>query len=83
MLPLKKALERGVTAQKGIHHEPCTQAEAGDEGAQLGFAHELCVGVAEAKKQRLVFAGELFGELFLQVVQRVGRFFAGRCGQYP
>ena len=82
-LPLQESLKLSVIAQEGVHHKPCAEAEAGDEGVQLGFAHELGVGVAEAKKQRLVFAGELFGELFLQVVQRVGRFFAGRCGQYP
>jgi len=63
--------KRGVIAQKCIHHEPCAEAEAGDEGVQLGFAHELGVGVAEAEEQRLVFAGELLGELFLQIVQRV------------
>ena len=69
MLPLKKALKRRVVAQKGIHHEPCAEAEAGDESIQLGFAHELGVGVAEAEKQSFVFASELLGELFLQVVQ--------------
>ena len=68
---LQQALKRRVVAQKGIHHEPCAEAEAGDESIQLGFAHELGVGVAEAEKQRLVFAGELLGELFLQIVQRV------------
>ena len=71
MLPLKKALKRRVVAQKCIHHKPCAEAEAGDEGVQLGFAHEFGVGVAEAKEQRLVFVGELLGELFLQIVQRV------------
>ena len=71
MLPLKKALKRRVVAQKGIQHKPCAEAEAGDEGAQFAFAHELGVGVAEAEEQRLVFAGELLGELFLQIVQRV------------
>ena len=73
MLPLKKALKRRVVAQKGIQHKPCAEAEAGDEGVYLGFAHELGGGVAEAEKQLLVFADELLGELFLQVVQRVGR----------
>ena len=68
MLPFQKALERRVVAQKGIQHKPCAEAEAGDEGVQLGFAHELGVGVAEAEEQRLVFAGELLGELFLQIV---------------
>ena len=72
MLPLKEALKLCVVAQKSIQHKPCAEAEAGDEGIQLGFAHELGVGVAEAEKQRLVFAGELLGELFLQIVQRVG-----------
>ena len=71
MLPLKKALKRRVVAQKCIHHKPCAETEAGDEGVQLGFAHELGIGVAEAEEQRLVFAGELLGELFLQIVQRV------------
>lgn len=71
ILPLQKALKRRVVAQKGIHHKPCAETEAGDEGVQLGFAHELGVGVAEAEEQRLVFAGELLGELFLQIVQRV------------
>ena len=69
MLPLKKALKRRVVAQKGIHLEPCAEAEAGDESIQLGFSHELGVGVAEAEKQSFVFASELLGELFLQVVQ--------------
>ena len=71
MLPLKEALKLCVVAQKSIQHKPCAEAEAGDEGIQLGFAHELGVGVAEVEKQRLVFAGELLGELFLQIVQRV------------
>lgn len=69
MLPFQKALERRVVAQEGIHHEPCAEAEAGDESIHLGFAHELGVGVAEAEKQSFVFASELLGELFLQVVQ--------------
>ena len=71
ILPLQKALKRRVVAQKDIHHKPCAEVEAGDEGVQFGFAHELGVGVAEAEEQRLVFAGELLGELFLQIVQRV------------
>ena len=50
MLPLKKALKRRVVAQEGIHHKPCAEAEAGDEGVQLGFAHELGVCVAEAEE---------------------------------
>ena len=72
MLPLQKALKRGVVAKKGVQHKPCAEAEAGDEGIQLRFAHEFCVGIAEAEEQSLVFAGELLGELFLQIVQRVG-----------
>lgn len=32
MLPFQKALERRVVAQEGIHHKPCAEAEAGDEG---------------------------------------------------
>ena len=70
-LSRQEALKRGVVAQECIHHKPCAETEAGDEGVQLGFAHELGVGVAEAEEQRLVFAGELLGELFLQIVQRV------------
>ena len=69
MLPFQKALERRVVAQEGIHHKPCAEAEAGDEGVQLGFAHEFGVDVTEAEKQSFVFASELLGELFLQVVQ--------------
>lgn len=69
MLPLKKALKRRVVAQKGIQHKPCAEAEAGDEGVQFAFAHELGVGVAEAEEQRLVLAGELLCKLFFQVVQ--------------
>ena len=71
ILPLQKAVKRRIVAQKRIQHKPCAEAEAGDEGVQLGFAHELGVGVAEAEEQRLIFAGELLGELFLQIVQRV------------
>ena len=41
MLPRKKALVRGVITQKRIHHKPCAKAEAGDEGIQLVFTHEL------------------------------------------
>ena len=66
--PLQKALERGVIAQKRIHHKTRAEAEAVDEGVQLAFAHKLCVGVAEAEKQRLVVTGELLSELFLQIV---------------
>ena len=51
--------------EEGIHHKPRAEAEAVDEGIQLGFAHELGVGIAEAEKQLLVFAGELFREFFL------------------
>ena len=69
MLPFQKALERRVVAQEGIHHKPCAEAEAGDEGVQFAFAHELGVGVAEAEEQRLVLAGELLCKLFFQVVQ--------------
>ena len=79
VLHLKEAHERGVIAQKCIHHKPCAEAEAGDESVQLGFAHEFGVGVAEAKEQRLVFAGELLGELFLQVVQSIGGLSIKRC----
>lgn len=32
ILPLKEALEQRVVAQKRIHHKPCAEAEAGDEG---------------------------------------------------
>ena len=71
ILPLQKALKRRVVAQKGVQHKPRAEAEAVDEGVQLAFAHKLCVGVAEAEEQSLVFAGELLGELFLQIVQRV------------
>ena len=71
MLPFQKALERRVVDQEGIHHKPCAEVEAGDEGVQFGFAHELGAGVAEAEKQSFVFASELLGELFLQIVQRV------------
>ena len=74
---LPKAIKRDVFTQKCIHHKPGAEAEAGDEGVQFGFAHELGVGVAEAEKQLLVFAGELLGELFLQVVQRVRRLLHG------
>lgn len=69
MLPLKKALKRRVVAQKGIQHKPFAEAEAGDEGVQFAFAHELGVGVAEAEEQRLVLAGKLLCKLFFQVVQ--------------
>ena len=76
-LSLQEALERRFVAQKGIHDKPCAEAEAGDEGIQLTFAHELGVGVAEAEKQLLVLAGELFRELFFQSVQRVGNLLDG------
>ena len=46
ILSIQEALERGVIAQKCFHHKPCAEAEAGDEGVQLGFAHKLGVGVA-------------------------------------
>lgn len=59
-------------AQEGVHHKTSAEAEAGDEGIQLTFAHEFGVGIAEAEEERLVVAGELLGELFLQTVQRVG-----------
>ena len=65
---LLKSFKWRVVAQEGIQHKPCAEAEAGDEGVQFAFAHELGVGVAEAEKQLLVFAGELLGELFLQIV---------------
>ena len=66
--------------QKRIHHKPCAEAEAGDEGVQLGFAHEFGVDVTEAEEQRLVLSGELLGELFLQIVQRVGDLFYRALG---
>ena len=59
-LPLQEALKRRFVAQEGIHHKACAEAEAGDKGVQLTFAHELGVGVAEAEKQLLVLTGELF-----------------------
>ena len=59
MLPLKKALERGVIAKEGIHHKPCAKAEAGDEGIQLVFTHELGLGVAESEVD---LAGQALGE---------------------
>ncbi len=71
LLPLQKALERGVIAQKRIHHKTRAEAEAVDEGVQLAFAHKLCVGVAEAEEQGLVFASELLGKLFLEMVLTV------------
>ena len=67
-LSRQEALKRGVVAQECIHHKPCAEAEAGDEGVQLGFAHEFGVDVTEAEEQRLVLSGELLGELFLQIV---------------
>lgn len=71
LLPLKEALKWGVVAQKRVHHKPRAEAEAGDEGVQLAFAHELGVGVAEAEEQGLVFASELLGKLFLEMVLTV------------
>ena len=59
MLPLKKALVRGVITQKRIHHKPCAKAEAGDEGIQLVFTHELGLSVAEAEVD---LAGQALGE---------------------
>ena len=59
MLPLKKVLERGVVAQECIHHKPCAKAEAGNEGIQLGFAHEFGLGVAESEVD---LAGQALGE---------------------
>ena len=32
ILPLQKALELRVVAQKRVHQKPCAEAEAGDEG---------------------------------------------------
>ena len=77
---LLKSFKWRVVAQEGIQHKPCAEAEAGDEGVQLAFAHELGVGVAEAEEQRLVFTGKLLGELFFQVVQRIGRLFRRTLG---
>lgn len=79
-LSRQEALKRGVVAQECIHHKPCAEAEAGDEGVQLGFAHEFGVDVTEAEEQRLVLSGELLGELFLQIVQRVGDLFYRALG---
>ena len=59
MLPLKKALKWCVIAQEGIHHKPCAKAEAGDEGIQLVFTHELGLGVAESEVD---LAGQALGE---------------------
>ena len=50
-LSLQEALEWRFVAQEGVHHKPSIEAEAGDEGIQLAFAHGLGVGVAEAEKQ--------------------------------
>ena len=74
MLPLKKALVRGVITQKRIHHKPCAKAEAGDEGVQLGFAHELGVGVTEAEEK---LTEQLVGEnkeLFLRFCNASAEF---------
>ena len=79
ILSLQEALKRGFVAQEGIHHKAGTEAEAGDEGVQLAFAHELGVGVEEAEEQVLVFAGELPGEFFLQIVQSIGGLSNERC----
>ena len=80
ILSLQEALKRGVVAQEGVHHKPCAEAEAGDEGIQLALAHELGVSVAEAEKQLLIFAVQPFGELFFQIVQGVRRLLDGALG---
>ena len=59
MLALKKALKRRVVAQKRIHHKPRAEAEAGDEGIQLVFTHELVLSVAESEVD---LAGQALGE---------------------
>ena len=59
MLLLKKALKRRIVAKKGVQHKPCAQAEAGDEGIQLVFTHELGLGVAESEVE---LAGQALGE---------------------
>ena len=56
MLPLKEALKLCVVAQKGIHHKPRAEAEAGDEGVQLAFVNEFGMGVAEAEEPRFDLA---------------------------
>lgn len=75
-----RVLRTVVSHLESIHHKPCAEAEAGDEGVQLGFAHEFGVDVTEAEEQRLVLSGELLGELFLQIVQRVGDLFYRALG---
>ena len=50
MLPRMETLRLRVIAQKGIHHKPCAEAEACDEGVQLAFNHEFGIEVAEAEK---------------------------------
>ena len=65
---------------KRIHHEPGSEAEAGDEGLQLGFSQELGIGVAETEEEVLVLAVQSFEQFFFQAGHCVGSPFHGAVG---